>query len=335
MKVLAFFNNKGGVGKTTLACNYAHYVSTKENKKVLVLDLDPQGNATQLLLPEDIWHQIYNPEKKGATKTIMKSLEKIRKGYTSIVPNPAIIQSENFQVDLIPGHPELSLVEDFLSEEWGDLYKKRASFDSTNWMNILLSDEALSSYDLVIVDVGPSLGSLNRSVLLSSTHYITPVEADLFSLYALENIGQWMNDWIKHYLDAVEKYSNDDFKDGLIIKDLKIESGYIGYTTKQYIAKRDKNGIRKIKSYERYMSLLPKRAEKLIQKSAIRDKFDSMSIGIMPNMFSMIPRAQEAHKPISELTTKDGLIGGQPSQLKIYVQELNKVFKSISDRLEA
>ena len=66
--------------------------------------------------------------------------------------------------------------------------------------------------------------------------------------------------------------------------------------------------------------------------SSINDKF-SMDLGIIPNVFSMIPRAQEAHKPISKLTADDGLIGGQSKQLEVYVGELDKVFKAISERV--
>ena len=50
IKTIAFFNNKGGVGKTTLACNFASWLSIKQHKKVIVLDCDPQANATQLSL---------------------------------------------------------------------------------------------------------------------------------------------------------------------------------------------------------------------------------------------------------------------------------------------
>ena len=58
MYSLAFFNNKGGVGKTTLSCNMAFYFASAKGQRVLVIDCDPQCNATQLLLPDNIWEDL-------------------------------------------------------------------------------------------------------------------------------------------------------------------------------------------------------------------------------------------------------------------------------------
>lgn len=59
MKSIAFFNNKGGVGKTTLLCNLAGYLSIKLEEKVLVIDADPQCNTTSYVLPEDSFYSFY------------------------------------------------------------------------------------------------------------------------------------------------------------------------------------------------------------------------------------------------------------------------------------
>ena len=60
MKSIAFFNNKGGVGKTTLLCNLASYFSKKLNKNVLVIDADPQCNATSYVLDEDVVRKLFD-----------------------------------------------------------------------------------------------------------------------------------------------------------------------------------------------------------------------------------------------------------------------------------
>ena len=70
MKVVTFFNNKGGVGKTTTIINLASYLSIYREKKVLVVDLDPQSNSTQAILPEEIWLEFYDPENRNTRKTI-------------------------------------------------------------------------------------------------------------------------------------------------------------------------------------------------------------------------------------------------------------------------
>ena len=59
MESIAFFNNKGGVGKTTLLCNLAGYLSRKCGKKILVIDADPQCNTTSYVLEEDNFYSFY------------------------------------------------------------------------------------------------------------------------------------------------------------------------------------------------------------------------------------------------------------------------------------
>jgi cellulose biosynthesis protein BcsQ len=59
VKTLVFFNNKGGVGKTTLACNVVSYLNLRKNKRALLIDADPQCNATQAMLGDDVLQDVY------------------------------------------------------------------------------------------------------------------------------------------------------------------------------------------------------------------------------------------------------------------------------------
>ena len=83
---IAFFNNKGGVGKTTLACNFAAYAVAK-NIGFLIVDLDPQCNSTQLVLTEEQWGEIYGEVDKSDAKTVLGPLRPIREEGT-----PALMQ---------------------------------------------------------------------------------------------------------------------------------------------------------------------------------------------------------------------------------------------------
>lgn len=71
IKTIAFFNNKGGVGKTTLACNFASWLSRKHDKKVIVIDCDPQANATQLSLSNEQWDNIYEDINRSDSETLL------------------------------------------------------------------------------------------------------------------------------------------------------------------------------------------------------------------------------------------------------------------------
>jgi cellulose biosynthesis protein BcsQ len=85
MKSLVFFNNKGGVGKTTLACNVVSFLNTQKGKRALLIDADPQCNATQSILSDETCEDIYlneNPE----YETIFSCLSPLSKVSLQQIP---------------------------------------------------------------------------------------------------------------------------------------------------------------------------------------------------------------------------------------------------------
>jgi cellulose biosynthesis protein BcsQ len=120
---VCFFNNKGGVGKTSLTGNIAAHFALRYKKKVLVVDCDPQCNLTQLILDEDITARLYRPKDgHGKTGTILDVLRPLQVGESSIdlSAKPMKAALNRFGVDILPGHPRLSILEDILSQSWGD-----------------------------------------------------------------------------------------------------------------------------------------------------------------------------------------------------------------------
>ena len=122
IKVITFFNNKGGVGKTTTVVNLASYLSIEKGKKVLVVDLDSQSNATQAILPEDSWMLFYDPERQDKNQTIYDCFITMEEGDSNFnsIDIPVKKNDNFFQVDLIPGHPKLSIIDDTMSKRWTD-----------------------------------------------------------------------------------------------------------------------------------------------------------------------------------------------------------------------
>ncbi|MDK7111133.1 AAA family ATPase [Corynebacterium amycolatum] len=135
MRTLSFFNNKGGVGKTTLSTNVAHYFA-RQGKRVLYVDCHPQCNATQLMLTEEQHERIYlsskndeQAERDSLANTVYSLFIPLWEGETDIEPDIRPVRSERFGVDVLPGHPALSNIEDVMSDAWqSSLAKKTGDF---------------------------------------------------------------------------------------------------------------------------------------------------------------------------------------------------------------
>lgn len=156
MKSIAFFNNKGGVGKTTLLCNVAGYLALEKHLKILVIDADPQCNATQSLFPDETLDTIYT-KKSFTIDSVLKPLA-LGKGYTDQLE---VRKAKNFGVDVLVGDPKLALTEDLLATDWGHAVSGNVrGLRTTLLFRHLLN--LCGDYDYVLFDVGPSLGAINE-----------------------------------------------------------------------------------------------------------------------------------------------------------------------------
>jgi cellulose biosynthesis protein BcsQ len=332
MKSLAFFNNKGGVGKTTLACNMASHLAEDLQLRVLLVDLDPQCNATQLLLPEEQWERLYGNRRGSQRRTVLRVLRHIRAGDSEIDRELDVVPSLRFGVDVLPGHPSLSTVEDRLSSSWvdfraGDLGGARRSV----WAGALVD---AADYDLVVFDVGPSLGALNRSVLLGSDVFVTPMAADLFSLYALDNISDWINTWGRDYrrgYDALVERDEFEVEEYGLTSSPRVYQAFAGYTVQQYVTKAMGTEYRSVNAYDRYKRQIPERAAALAK--FLCPTATDPNLGVVPNMFSMVPLAQAVHAPIRDLKIGDGLRGAQVSQQARYLERLEEIAHRLAQNI--
>lgn len=331
---VAFFNNKGGVGKTTLACNYAAWEAS-QGERVLILDLDPQCNSTQLVLDDDEWLSIYEDRGASESQTVMWLLRHFRGGEASIDHEAAgnTIRGARFGVDVLPGHPSLSIFEDILSEAWGDLRSGRAAGARKSMWLRSLREVYGDEYDVIVIDVSPSLGALNRTALVGSDSFVTPMAPDLFSLYALENITLWFERWLAEYEHGRPEAQRELESIGYELdlpEPLPVRHGFAGYTVQQYVSRASGGEIRQTEAYEQHRREIPERALALSELSGLTGDVD---LGTVPNMFSMIPLAQSCHAPIADLRKEDGLRGAQISQQERYVEQLDAVFSAISSRV--
>jgi chromosome partitioning protein len=157
------FNQKGGVGKTTITCNLAA-MSAVDGHKTLVIDMDPQCNATQYLLGDkanqttgsllDFYNEMLNFSfrKKGLAHCVMATPFR--------------------GLDLIPAHPDLYDLQAKLESRY-KIYKLRDALDS------------LAEYDYIFIDTPPALNFFSRSALIAADTCLIPFDCDDFSRHAL------------------------------------------------------------------------------------------------------------------------------------------------------
>lgn len=220
MKIISIFNNKGGVGKTTLTFHLAHALA-EMGHKTLVVDLDPQCNLTILGMEEEKLHEIWAAEDtfvddfQGArekctpvdfekiitqTRSIHFLLKPAEDGAADIgkLPPPHSLATN---LDLIPGRLTMHLYEDKIAGRWSDVYQgdPLAIRTVTKPRELAEAYAKQNGYEYVIMDTSPSLGSLNKVIISTADGFLIPCMPDMFSLYGVRNIGNALTVWKKQF----------------------------------------------------------------------------------------------------------------------------------------
>jgi cellulose biosynthesis protein BcsQ len=325
MKSIAVFNNKGGVGKTTFLCNLAASLAHQKGKKVLVVDADPQCNATQYMFDDASVEDIYD---RGSF-TLLDVVKPLVQGK-GFIKNLQPRTNSNFGVDVIPGDPGMSLEEDRLATDWvqatgGDIRGLRTTFLFSHLLT------KCDQYDFVFFDMGPSLGSINRAVLIAADFFVTPMSTDIFSVRAIDNISQSLSAWKKKLERALKDI--EDSVTELEVAHPHWHLQFLGYLTQQYTAKTIRGKKQPVRAFDKIAKKIPSQIEKqLIQ--IFTDTPPSKAffeLGAIPTLHSLIPLAQTGHTPIFQLKASDGVVGAHFSKVKEY----GKVISEICDRFLA
>jgi cellulose biosynthesis protein BcsQ len=272
-------------------------------------------------------------ELKPRTGTILDVVRPLQIGDATIETGfqPIRASMSRFGADVLAGHPRLSVVEDTLSQAWSETAGGNiGGIRKSNWCAALCTS-LIDSYDVVFFDIGPSLGSLNRTVLLGTQYFVSPMGCDLFSIFGIKNIADWLDHWLRIYatgLDLADSGALDEFR---IEREPAIKKGFAGFTVQQYITK-SKGGVRRPTSaYEKLLKEIPGEVQSSLGKYfAKRVTSDTVNLGDVPHMYSLVPLAQSVNAPIRELVAADGLVGSQFKQADKYAQNLTSIVQALA-----
>ena len=190
---------------------------------------------------------------------------------------------------------------------------------------MIASAAAQAASDVVLVDVGPNLGAINRAALIATDHVIIPLAPDLFSMQGLRNLGPTLRRWRTEWTERLPKNP---------ARDLSLPPGNMspaGYVFMQHFAK----DRRPVKAFDRWMQRIPRE-----YRVSVLDENNSASVEVDADPFclaklkhyrSLMPMAMEARKPMFLLKPADGAIGAHTYA----VQECRNDFRQLADKIAA
>ncbi|MFN3594296.1 MAG: ParA family protein [Thiobacillaceae bacterium] len=328
MKTIAFFNNKGGVGKTSLVYHLA-WMYADLGLSVVAADLDPQANLTAMFLDEERLGALWL---NGAhAETVYGAFRPLREG-TGDVAQPHV-EEVTPGLHLLVGDLALSTAEDELSSQWPrclDRDPRAFRVLSGLWRIMAMAARQVEA-SLTLIDVGPNLGALNRAALVSADAVVIPLAPDLYSLQGLRNLGPALRDWRQQWDERRTRIPK-------ALLGLDMPNGTmrpIGYVVLQHAVRLD----RPVKAYGRWMERIPEEYRRSILDEDstppdLNPENDPHCLATLKHYRSLMPLAQEARKPMFFLKPADGVTGGHIAAVQGCYRDFETLARRIAQRCE-
>lgn len=327
--LVAFFNTTGGVGTTSLVYHLA-WMYADLGVRVVAADLDPQANLTAACLDEDRLEELWPDDDHhhtifGCLQPLIKGTGDIAEPHLEYVEaQPDLLQ----RLALVVGDLSLSGFEDDLSAVWPECLerKERAFRVISAFWRILQKAAVLHHAELILMDLGPNLGAMNRAALIAADHVVIPLSPDLFSLQGLRNLGPTLWRWREEWHERLQKNP---------VEDLALPLGTmlpVGYIVLQHSVRLD----RPVRAYDRWIARIPEvyRTDVLRKPGGgnVVIAQDPYCLALLKHYRSLMPLAQEAHKPMFHLKPADGAIGAHVQAVHTAYQDFAVLAREIAKR---
>lgn len=326
MKSISVFNNKGGVGKTTLTFHLAHALSIL-GSKTLLIDLDPQCNLTIQGMDEEALHAIWEkedpfvddfPNARSSTsaesfralceepRSIHFILKPTEDGTSDLehLPPPIPLSS---MLHLIPGRLSVHMFEERVASRWSEAYLgDPLAIRTISRIRSIANEYARTlNYEYVVIDTSPSLGSLNKVIISTTDGFLIPCKPDMFSLYGIRNIGNALVNWKKQF-DTLSTLLSDDKRRQLPQSFVRL-LGYTIYGAKKYAGRN--NPWELATAHYDYARQIPEAIERYLSPDVrnhlppevLREPIGGLSV--MHSHNTLPTMAQTYHVPMWEVPT--------------------------------
>lgn len=311
MVQIAIFNNKGGVGKTTYIYHIANILADN-GIRTLMVDCDSQCNLTAYAIDDAEIKKSWSDRGNSVYCVIQPVVE----NTGDIRMRQANNISENLY--LIPGDIDLSMYEDRLGETWPSASVQPASIrvQIALYRYIKFAAQKCNA-QVVLIDLGPNLGALNRTVLGGCDYFITPLSPDLFSIKGTQNLGNKFVCWHDEWENNLRKWKKQG--SGILLEDLPNGTPkFLGYVTQQHNIRDTKSGMTK------GWSIFGNQVDDAVRKNIVQQLSpfgqsvikQNYMLGKIPNLHSLVPYSLNAHKPVYKCGSSDGLKGEHISKAK-------------------
>ncbi|WP_162287322.1 ParA family protein [Corynebacterium urinipleomorphum] len=314
-KVIALFNNKGGVSKTTTCFNLGWKLA-ELGKKVILVDADPQCNLSGLTLESESEDLISETYQSFESVNLYSSLLPAMKSTGTKIEAPDLPSvAGNDDLLLLPGNVKLAEVETQLATAMsvgGMLPAMQNVPGSFKTLYGLLADKYDTDY--ILIDMSPSLGALNQVNFLNADYFIVPVIPDIFSVMAIKSLSTAIPSWLDwaRKVNQLGMFNDPD----LLYKFEPTNPKFLGTVIQRY---RLRNGMPS-RSFEQYFHYLDEavdsifipemRKNKLIPDRIADKPSASMRLAEIPDFNSLIASSQAARKPVYTLSDNELKIGG-------------------------
>lgn len=314
--VIAFFNSKSPE-KISLVCHVACMLA-EQGYRVVAADLDPHSDLTIQFLDEERLEELWSDS--SSASTIYSAVHSASHGRGAI--GDLVLERISDRLALVPGNISFGEFEGALSQAWAEcLAGNEQAFRllSSLW-KVIRHAATLHCADVVLVDIAPNLGAINRAVLVASDFVVIPVVADMFSVQGLRSLGGAIRSWRSGWRERSAKASDSSHP---LPKGKMRPMGYVVSPGHPY-------RYRPNRAYATWLDRLPTAYRKFVLGSdeslSVPAADDPHCIGVLRHYRSLVPMAEEARRPMFSLKAADGAMGA----LMHVVQDAYADFKKLS-----